>query len=180
MKKALLFTWDTIKLLAIALVIVVPIRYFLFQPFFVSGVSMEPNFQNGNYLIVDEISYRFKPVERGDVVVLKFPLDASQKFIKRVIGLPGETVEIKDGKITISKDGKSQVLSENYIPSSNKTIGDMSVALGKKEYFVMGDNREYSYDSRRFGALPFDDIIGKVFLRVLPVQEITIYKALNY
>lgn len=180
MKKFFSFAWETIKLVAVALIIVLPIRYFVFQPFFVSGQSMEPNFQNGNYLIVDEISYRFKQVERGDVVVLKFPLDTSQKFIKRVIGLPGETVEIKDGKITILKDGNSNVLDEKYIPESNKTIGEMKITLGEKQYFVMGDNREFSYDSRRFGFLPENDIIGKVLFRAWPVKEIGIFSAPNY
>lgn len=177
MKKLLYFIWDTLKIVVLALAIVLPIRYFLFQPFFVSGQSMEPNFKNGDYLIIDEISYRFKDIKRGDVIVFKFPQDPSQRFIKRVIGLPGETVEIKNDEIIISKDGKRQVLKEKYIPSSYKTVGNVRVVLGEKEYFVMGDNREFSYDSRRFGPLPFDKIIGRVFLRAWPIANFNVFTA---
>jgi len=175
MRKFFNFIWDIIKIVVIALAIVAPIRYFLFQPFFVSGQSMEPNFKNGDYLIIDEISYRFELIKRGDVVVFRYPLDPSQRFIKRVVGLPGETVEIKDEKIIISKNGESWILDEKYIPESNKTVGQTKTELGSKEYFVMGDNREFSYDSRKFGPLPFDKIIGKVFLRALPINSFDIY-----
>ena len=180
MKKLLYFIWDTTKIVIIALAIVLPIRYFLFQPFFVSGVSMEPNFKNGDYLIIDEISFKFEPIQRGDVIVFKFPLDTAQRFIKRVIGLPGETVDIKDEEITISKNGKSQILDESYISVANQTVGEAHVVLKDKEYFVMGDNREYSYDSRRFGPLPASDIIGKVFLRAWPLASINIFKDPSY
>ena len=103
MKKLLSFIWEIIKIVIIALAIVVPIRYFLFQPFFVKGESMEPNFQNGDYLIVDELSYRLREPERGEVIVFKYPRNISQRYIKRIIGLPGEAVEIKDGKDGLSK-----------------------------------------------------------------------------
>src|SRR3990167_10789059 len=108
-KKYLDLGWEIIKILIIAAVIVLPIRYFLFQPFIVKGDSMIPNLQSGNYLIIDEISYRFKEPNRGDVVVLNYPLDNTQRFIKRIIGLPGEVVEIKNGKVTISKNGEKVV-----------------------------------------------------------------------
>ena len=130
---------------------------------------MIPNFQQGDYLIVDEISYRFSSPQRGDVVVFKYPKDTSQKFIKRIIGLPGEIVEVKDGKVTIYKDDKTQVLDEKYLPNPSGTIGTLKLVLGIDEYFVLGDNREFSYDSRAWGSVPAQNIIGKVFLRVLPV-----------
>ncbi len=172
-KKYFLFVWEVLKIFIIASVIVLPIRYFLFQPFIVKGESMIPNFQPGNYLIVDEISYRFKSPERGDVIVFKYPKDRAQKFIKRVIGLPGETVEVKGGKVTIYKNQESQTLNEKYLPNPSGTIGTLKLVLGIDEYFVLGDNREFSYDSRVWGSVPVKNIIGKVFLRVLPVTNLS-------
>ena len=141
---------------------------------------MEPNFQNGDYLIVDEISYRLRQPERGEVVVFKFPLNPSQKFIKRVIGLPGETVEIKKGKITIFKDNNTRIIQEGYIPSSFFTAGDIRVELGTAEYFVMGDNRDFSYDSRKFGKVPANEIIGRVVLRAWPFASFSEIKVPSY
>ena len=181
MKKFLSFIWEITKISIIALVIVVPIRYFLFQPFFVRGQSMEPNFENGDYLIVDEISYRFREPQRGEVVVFKYPQNPSQRFIKRIIGLPGETIEIKDGKITISKDGNSQVLNESeYLSFSLYTSGNISVALDKDEYFVLGDNRAFSFDSRRFGVLSKEEIIGRTFLRAWPFTSLSKFETPTY
>src|SRR3989344_4060631 len=95
------FFWETIKIVVISLIIILPIRYFIVQPFFVKGASMESNFEDGDYIFVDELSYGFGDPERGDVVIFRYPLDQSQFFIKRVIGLPNETVEIKEGKVII-------------------------------------------------------------------------------
>lgn len=172
-KKYILLCWEIIKILIIAAVIVLPIRYFLFQPFIVKGDSMVPNFHSGDYLIVDEISYRFSNPQRGDVVVLKYPLDASQRFIKRIVGLPGETIDIKNGKVTIIAAGKSTVLRESYLPASLATDGTTHLVLGEGNYFVMGDNRPFSYDSRRWGVLPKEDIIGKAFIRIFPLSNIS-------
>ncbi len=173
-KKYALFAWDFIKIIIIAGIIVLPIRYFLFQPFIVKGESMVPNFQSGDYLIIDEISYRFIQPDRGDVVVLKYPLDTTQRFIKRIVGLPGETVEIKSGKITVLKDGKNTVLDEKtYLPNLLNTDGSASVALGANDYFVLGDNRQFSYDSRRWGVLPKEDIVGRAIFRVFPFSAMS-------
>jgi signal peptidase I len=181
MKKFFSFIWEVSKIVIIASMIVFPVRYFLFQPFFVKGESMEPTFENGDYLIVNEISYRFESPKRGEVIVFKYPEDPSQRFIKRIIGLPGETVEIKDGKVAVYKNGKTQILNEsNYLNSSLFTQGDVRVSLGKDEYFVMGDNRPFSYDSRRFGVVPAKDIIGRVALRALPFASFTKFKAPAY
>lgn len=167
------FAWELFKIVIIALVIVLPIRYFLFQPFIVNGESMSPNFESGDYLIVDEISYRVSDPQRGDVVVFKYPEDLSQKFIKRVIGLPGETVEVKNGNVTIIKDSQKTTLTEKYLPSDLKTAGDVTTTLGKDQFFVLGDNREFSFDSRRWGVVPRSDIIGKAFLRIFPVSSLS-------
>ncbi|MBI2041639.1 MAG: signal peptidase I [Candidatus Nealsonbacteria bacterium] len=170
MKNIFLFFWEISKIIIIALLIVMPIRYFIFQPFFVRGQSMEPNFQNGNYLIIDEISYRLRNPQRGEVVVFKYPLNPTQRYIKRIIGLPGETVEVHDGKVDIyNSNGVPQILDElNYLPNSTITAGNARFQLSSSEYFVLGDNRSFSSDSRSWGLLPKEDIIGKVFLRVWP------------
>jgi len=165
--------FELLQIGLIAFVIVMPIRYFLFQPFIVSGESMVPSFQSGDYLIVDEISYRFSDPKRGDVVVFNWPKDRSQRFIKRIIGLPGETVNIANGQVQIIKDGEEIILNENYLPQNLKTYGDITITLNTNEYFVMGDNREYSYDSRAWGAISRKDIIGKAFLRIFPISALS-------
>jgi signal peptidase I len=179
MRSFLSFLFETLKIVVIALVIVVPIRYFLFQPFLVKGQSMEPAFENGDYLIIDEISYRFSNPQRGEVVVFKYPQDTSQRYIKRIIGLPGEIVEIKDGKIFIS--GKP-LEETNYLPPNFFTpdFGFMRITLGENEYFVLGDNRLHSSDSRRWGTVPREDIIGRVFVRAWPFSALAKAEIPNY
>jgi len=174
MKKLLSFIWEIVKIVIIALAIVVPIRYFLFQPFFVKGESMEPNFQNGDYLIVDELSYRLREPERGEVIVFKYPRNISQRYIKRIIGLPGETVEIKDGKVKVyQKNSEIKVLDElNYLPAYFQTSGNLRINLNENEYLVLGDNRSSSSDSRIWGPLPKEDIIGRVLIRAWPAATI--------
>lgn len=178
-KKAAAFVIEVIKIAVIAAVIVIPIRYYLFQPFFVRGQSMDPNFENGDYLIIDEITYRLRGPERGEVIVFKFPYDISQRFIKRVIGLPGETVVIKDGQITIYNESGSKILDESdYLNAV--TEGDINIKLKNNEYFVLGDNRGFSFDSRRFGAVPKDNIIGRVALRAWPFNSLSLFEAPAY
>jgi signal peptidase I len=173
LKNFLSFSWELFKIALIALVIVAPIRYFLFQPFIVSGESMVPSFKNGDYLIVDEISYRFSEPQRGDVIVFNFPLRPSERFIKRVIGLPGETVQVENGDVFITSGQNTYQLTEKYLPDNLKTIGDVTTTLKADEYFVMGDNRQYSYDSRMWGVVPRTNIIGKAFLRIFPVTALS-------
>jgi len=180
-KKYLSFSIEIIKIALIALAIVVPIRYFLFQPFIVKGESMSPNFESGDYLIVDEISYRFAEPQRGEVVVFKYPKDKTQRFIKRVIGLPGETVIVKNGEVSVTKiGGENVILDENYLPNDLKTYGDTDITLKADEYFVLGDNRTYSYDSRSWGVVPKGNIIGKAFLRLYPVAELSTFSTPVY
>lgn len=169
MKKILYFFWEVLKIVTITAAIVLPVRYFVFQPFFVNGQSMEPNFHTGDYLIIDEISYRLQEPQRGEVIVFKYPQNPSQRYIKRIIGLPGETVEIKEGKVMIYGENYSGLLDEeNYLPGLEYTPGDEKVILSEGEYFVLGDNREHSYDSRRWGVLPESLIIGRTLLKIRP------------
>lgn len=172
------FSWDIAKVAVIALVLAGLVRYFLVQPFFVEGASMEPNFENGEYLLVDELSYYFRPVERGEVLVFRYPLDTSKYYIKRVIGLPKETVEIKNGQVKIYNEKYSDglVLDESYLPKNLTTTGEIKKKLADDEYFVLGDNRAVSYDSRRWGALTKDDIIGRVWVRAWPINRAAVFK----
>jgi signal peptidase I len=173
------FFWQIAKIVVISLAIIVPIRYFLFQPFFVRGASMYPSFASGDYLIINEIGYRIGDPERGDVIVFRPPQEVKQFYIKRVIGLPGEVVKIEDGKVRVGKsEGELAELSEEYI--SDLTPGVTHVTLGSDEYFLLGDNRNASSDSRNWGPLTRDHIIGKALLRAWPVSDFKIIDQPSY
>ena len=183
MKSFFSFIFEVVKITVITLAIILPVRYFLMQPFFVKGASMEPNFDDNQYLIIDEISYRMRQPERGEVIVFKYPLDPSQYYIKRVIGLPGETVEIVDSRVKIynSDHPLGFVLDEaKYLPGGIATYGGGKVTVGQGEYYVLGDNRSASYDSRRWGILPFANITGRVWLRAWPPQTAKAFGAPSY
>jgi len=157
---------DIVGTIAVAVAAVLVIRTFIVQPFLVSGESMEPNFAHGDYLIVDELSYRFQEPKRGDVVV--FEHDSESFFIKRIMAVPGETIAVRSGKVRILQDGEWSVLQEPYVMPS-RTFGDFEVNLGPDEFFVMGDNRNLSFDSRRWGPLQRSNIVGLVRLRLWPL-----------
>jgi signal peptidase I len=165
------FFKEFIKFAFIALIVVVPIRVFIAQPFIVSGSSMYPTFESGEYLIVDQISYNFNEPKRGDVIVFKFPDNPSKYFIKRIIGLPGETV-ILSGNTTkiIPVDGEEFILKEPYV--QEKQPDSERFVLEEDEYFVMGDNRDASLDSRSWGPLTEDGIVGRAYTRLLPINKI--------
>lgn len=177
MKKFLLFGWEIFKIVAISLAIVIPVRYYLIQPFFVRGASMEPSFDNGQYLVIDEISYRLGEPERGDVIVFKFPNDPSQYYIKRIIGLPNETVEIKDSQIMIYNQESPEgiKLDEMTYQTKGNTLGSLTLKLRENDYFVLGDNRQASFDSRQWGALSEEYIIGRVWFRAWPFNVVKIF-----
>jgi len=182
MKNFVVLAWEIFKVFVISLAIIIPIRYFLIQPFFVHGASMEPNFEDGQYLIIDEISYKFREPARGEVVVFRYPLDTKEFFIKRIIGLPGETVEIHGNKITIinKDDPQGLVLDEGQYLQNVPLLGDETITLKDNEFFVMGDNRSASFDSRRWGPVPKDDLVGRVWIRAWPVNQTGIIKAPGY
>ncbi len=188
------FLWEIVKIGLLALVIIIPVRVFFFQPFFVQGASMEPNFHDGEYLIVGEFGYKetevgfggsklfqvssFRDLHRGDPVVFRPPGVTGQYFIKRVIGLPGETVEIKGFRVRIKnvQAPAGFVLDESgYLLSTVETTGDRAVTLGSDEYFLLGDNRTASKDSRAFGPVPKNRITGKVLLRAWPFDRFTAF-----
>ena len=166
------FLKEALSFAAIALAIVLPIRLFVAQPFVVSGASMEPTFEDGEYLIVDEASYRLGDPERGDVVIFRYPKDPSKYFIKRVIGLPGETVHLRGDTVTVTTtQGEEIQVPEPYIVHRGNGENE-DIPLGEEDYFVMGDNRPASSDSRSWGSLPRDNIVGRAFLRLLPFDRL--------
>ncbi|HLD25808.1 MAG TPA: signal peptidase I [Candidatus Andersenbacteria bacterium] len=169
------FFWELIKVFLLAMAIIVPIRYFLVQPFFVRGASMEPNFLDGEYLVVDELSYRLREPRRGEVIVFQFPNNPSQFFIKRIVGLPRERVEIQGGVVTIYNDKypSGVVLDEaQYLTGEVRTGGSISTTLSADEFFVLGDNRSASSDSRSWGSLGEDAIIGRAWIRAFPIDRV--------
>jgi len=168
------FFGDLVRFTLIALLIVIPVRLFIAQPFIVNGASMAPTFKNGEYLIVDQLSYQFDNPQRGDVVVFRYPRDPSSFYIKRVIGLPGETIELQNDTVVIynKKYPNGTKLTEPYIQANGNV--NMRRTLGANEYFVLGDNRRHSSDSRRWGALNRKHIEGRPVLRLYPVNEIDV------
>jgi len=168
------FWRETVKFTVIALVIVLPFRYLIAQPFIVSGNSMVPTFANGEYLIVDELTYRFvHSPERGDVVIFKYPYDRSKYFIKRIIGLPGETIALRSDQVSVKTASSTTILQEPYI--SVATNDELTVTLKNNQYFVMGDNRSESSDSRIWGPLDKKFIAGRAFVRLLPFSKISLF-----
>lgn len=190
--------WEIIKMVFWVVVIIVPLRVFLIQPFFVQGASMEPNFEDKEYLIINELGYKttevgfsygekeinfftvksFKELGRGDVVVFRYPKNPKIYYIKRMVGLPSEKIEIRDKQVKIynSENPNGFVLDESgYLPPSEETGGDQIVQLNEKEYFVMGDNRKASSDSRSWGPVPEEDVVGKVLLRAWPFNRASLF-----
>ncbi len=160
---------EIVQFVVIGAILYFGIRLYIAQPFIVSGSSMVPNFDNGDYLIVDELTYRTREPERGEVVIFRYPNDPSKYFIKRVVGLPEETVSVRDNKVSVQNAAGTEVLNEPYITGS--TQGRLSRTLGPNEYFVLGDNREFSSDSRSWGPVPRDHIVGRALVRLFPISS---------
>lgn len=162
---------DLFTLAVLIVVVVIPIRLFIVSPFVVDGESMHPTFENLDYLIVDEFIYDLSVPVRGDVIVFRYPKNPSVFYIKRIIGLPGETVSINHGVVTITKIGGTTLsLAEPYVVNEDATY-TQNITLGTGQYFVLGDNRPNSSDSRVWGPLPAKDIMGRVDARLLPLSR---------
>ncbi|MCK5081161.1 MAG: signal peptidase I, partial [Candidatus Moranbacteria bacterium] len=191
------YIFELLKVGVFSLVIIVPIRTFIFQPFFVQGASMEPTFHNGEYLIINEFGYKktvvgvdekkfftvepFKEITRKEVIVFRNPQDPKEYFIKRVIGLPGDRVEIKDGDVVLYNDENPQggILDESdYLVKmlhETECRAQCIFDIKEDEFLVLGDNRKYSSDSRTWGVLSSDFVIGKVLLRAWPFDKISLF-----
>ncbi len=173
---------EFIKVAVLAGITIALVRYYLFKPFYVKGASMEPNFYDREYLIIDELSYRLHQPKRGEVVVFRYPNNPKEYFLKRIIGLPGERIKLSEGVITVYNDEHPEgfAVKENYIPSDVTTEGEKIMSLSKNQYFVMGDNRPNSFDSRRFGPVDENLIVGKTWLRGWPLNRIQIFETPTY
>jgi len=183
MRKFFASLLEVLEIAVIAVAAVFIVRTYLVQPFLVSGTSMVPTFGNGDYVLTDELTYHVRPPERGEVVVFHDPEDWSTYFIKRVIGLPGERVVIKNDQITVYPNASSTnglVLGETYLPQGLVTSGSADVTLSSSTYFMLGDNRPYSYDSRSWGPLSARNIVGLVRFRLWPLTELQVFAAPHY
>lgn len=173
---------EILKVIVGVFVVAVIIRIFLFQPFIVDGSSMEPNFHNNEYIVVEKISYHLHAPRRGDVIVLQYPGNLTEDYIKRIIGLPGETLKITNGHVYV--DGNE--ISESYLQSGQLTTisgnpqGDFQVTLGPTQYFVMGDNRDHSSDSRDWGLLDRSLIVGRAAIVLYPTSDLHAIAAPKY
>lgn len=167
---------DALRYIFIALIVVIPIRAYVAQPFIVQGNSMYPTLHSREYLIVNEMVKITQDYHRGDVVILRYPNDPSRYFVKRVIGLPGETVSILGTEVTITgpTHPKPLVLSEPYVAEAQKKSDNLSRTLSDDEFFVMGDNRAQSSDSRVWGPVPRNYMDGKAMIRLFPFSVIGI------
>lgn len=188
-ERALHALWEIAKTVAFIVLAAVIIRAFLLQPFFVQGESMETAFQDGNYLLINQVSYTFGKPQRGDVVVFKANAagDPETNYIKRIIGLPGETVELRDGKFYIynAEHREGVELEESYEPAGVNTLPESPETrweLGSDQFFVVGDNREpeKSSDSRAWGPIEKSDFVGKAWVRVYPLAEVGVVQHERY
>ncbi len=172
-----IFILEMVKVAVLAGITIALIRYYLFKPFYVKGASMQPNFHEKEYLIIDELSYRFREPVREEVIVFRFPEDPKEYFLKRIIGLPGETVKISGGKLYIynNENPEGFELDENYLPEDFVTEGDRIFKIGENQVFVLGDNRANSLDSRRFGPIDKSLVVGRAWLRGWPPNKLSIF-----
>lgn len=165
------FIKELLVFVMVSAIIVLPLRIYIAQPFIVSGDSMYPTFETGQYLIIDQLSYRLHDPVRGDVVVFRYPQDPSKFFIKRIIALPNEKIKIEGSNVIITMtDGTEITLDEPYVELEREN--QLEQSLAPDEYFVMGDNRLASLDSRVWGPLKKDMITGRAWVRLLPLDKV--------
>jgi signal peptidase I len=168
------FWGEVIQFIIIIIFVVIPFRVWIAQPFVVSGTSMQPSFKTGDYLIIDQLSYKFKEPSRGDVIVFRYPNDPSKFFIKRIVGLPGETITVKDEKVYITPKNtiETTLLDEPY--TKDLRPSDINIIIPYGKYFVLGDNRLVSSDSRVWGLLDKSLIKGRALFRLFPLNNIDV------
>lgn len=164
---------DFIQTLVVFGAIFALLYLFVAQPHKVSGSSMFPYLHDGDYILTDKITYRLRTPQKGDIIVFKNPRDESQDFVKRIIGIPGDVVEINNGQVLVN----NQKINEPYLPPDLATLGGNFLPEGQdylvenNHYFVLGDNRNHSSDSREWGTITKEEIIGKAFFRYFPPQR---------
>lgn len=135
---------------------------------------MNPTLSDGTYILVDQLTSRFKSFTRGEIIAFRYPADPKQKFIKRLIGLPHEVIVVQKGAVSLQRpvDEEFIRLREPYLPLGTPTLGNVSQPLGPAEYWVLGDNRSVSLDSRFFGPVTRDQILGRAWIAIWPLKEI--------
>lgn len=176
------FFLDILEVVVFAIAFFLFLYLLVFQPHKIKGSSMDPNFKDGEYLLTDKVTYRFNEPKRGDVIVFKAPGLEGEEFIKRIIGLPGEEISISQSNIYI--DGK--VLNEKYIGPDKFTgsgaflTENENVLVPEGNYFVVGDNRPHSSDSRSWGFVPKEDISGKAWFVYWPINMLGTVEKVNY
>jgi signal peptidase I len=176
------FFLDVFQVIVFAISLFLFMYLLLFQPHKVKGDSMQPNYPNAEYLLTDKVTYRFNEPKRGDVIVFKPPPAPEDEYIKRIIGLPGDRVKVEGGKVYIN----SKVLREDYLSSTLYTSGGTflpdgdEITVPKDNYFVMGDNRPYSSDSRSWGFVPKANITGRAWFIYWPPNKIGAAAKINY
>lgn len=181
------YLYEIIKTIVIVIIMYLLIRTFIFQPFEVDGSSMEPTLHNNEFLLVQKVTSYFKDIQRGDVIVFRYPNDPKVSYVKRIVGLPGDKVAISQGKVTIynSQTPNGLVLDENYLVQGQQTrvnndYSEHDWTVGANEYFVMGDNRDHSDDSRSWNFVPKSNIIGQVWLTVYPIKDFGTVEKVSY
>lgn len=153
-------------------------RSFILQPFLVEGSSMEPNFHNREFLLVDRISYKFNQPQRGQVIIFKFPKNPSEDYIKRIIGVPGDNIKVEAGQVYVN----GNIISQDFLPDGAQTnvsssrSNSLELTLNQNEFFVMGDNRDNSSDSREWGIVPQANLIGRAWFIVYPFNYFGLVK----
>lgn len=179
--------FEIIKTIVVVGILALLLRVYIIQPFIVEGLSMSPTLDNNDYLLVDKLSYRLHEPQRGDVIVFKYPKDERFNYIKRIIGLPGETIRITKNNVMITnkQNPNGLILHENYIkdidgPLINNGRKVIAVDIPQGQYFVMGDNRQGSSDSREWGLLPKKEILGRSLVRLFPVGDFKILRDPTY
>lgn len=181
-KKAVGAIFDFLQGIVVILAIMVMIYLFIMSPQEINGASMEPNFHNGQYILTNKIEYKLREPKRGDVVIFKSPRNKDIDYIKRIIGEPGDRVMLKAGSYYVNgtRLNEPYLTPNTYISAGNYLREEYEVTIPKGQYFVSGDNRGHSSDSREFGPIPKDDFIGKAFFRYWPFSEVGVITAPSY
>jgi len=172
--------FDFVKTVATIVILAIIIRVFVIQPYIVEGQSMEQSFHNNDYLITEKISYKIREPKRGEVIIFHPPDNPSVNYIKRVVGLPNDKIEVRAGGVYVN----DKKIYEPYLTSNEETLNsqknDYVIVLRDDEYFVFGDNRNHSRDSREIGAIPKENVVSRVWFRLLPINKLKAFAAVSY
>ena len=182
LKNFLVFFADIFETIIVALAVFLLVYFFLIQPHRVQGDSMLPNFKHGELILTDKISFRIREPQIGDVIVFRAPQDSGKDFIKRIVGLPSETIELSRGQILVN----GNAITESYLGTNSQTLSGAflkegtKVTIGDGEYFVLGDNRNHSSDSREWGTIKKSEIVGRAFIIYWPPPSFALVPQIQF